>query len=213
VARPYSAVSPTVDGDVLVVLAGTKKPLTGRQVAQLVRRGSQKGVSAALDRLVEHGLVLREEAGTAYLHRLNRDHIAAAAVESLAAMRSELLRRLRERIGRWVVAPSHASLFGSAARADGDTESDIDLLVVRPQAIDEDDEIWREQLTDLAEAVHAWTGNRAGIIELSQSEFAALPVRHPPILDDLRTDGIDIAGVRLRSAHDPTSGRARATLR
>ena len=206
VARPYSAVSPTVEGDVLVALAGTTKPLTGRQVAQLVRRGSQKGVSVALDRLVKHGLVLREEAGRAYLHRLNRDHVAAAAVEALAAMRSEFLGRLRERIGQWVVAPSHASLFGSAARADGDTDSDIDLLVVRPDAVDEDDQVWREQLEGLAEAVHTWTGNHAGIVELSQREFAALPTHRPPILDDLQTDGIDLAGEKLRRAlRDPAA--------
>lgn len=184
----------------LVVLAGTTKPLTGRQVAQLVRRGSQKAVSVALDRLVEHGLVLRQEAGRAYLHRLNRDHLAAAAVESLAGLRGELLRRLRELIGQWVAAPSHASLFGSAARADGDIDSDIDLLVVRPPAVDEDDPVWREQLDGLAEAVHAWTGNHAGIIELSQDEFAALPAQRPPILDDLRADGIDLAGEKLRRA-------------
>lgn len=184
----------------LVVLAGTTKPLTGRQVAQLTRRGSQKAVSVALDRLVEHGLVLREEAGRAYLHRLNRDHLAVAAVESLAAMRSELLRRLREHIGQWVLAPSHASLFGSAARADGDTESDIDLLVARPGAVDEDDPAWREQLEGLAEAVHTWTGNHAGIIELSDREFAALSAQRPPILDDLRAHGIDLAGEKLRQA-------------
>lgn len=184
----------------LVVLAGTTKPLTGRQVAHLVRRGSQKAVSVALDRLVEHGLVLREEAGRAYLHRLNRDHLAAAAVEALAATRSELLRRLRERIGQWVVAPSHASLFGSTARADGDTDSDIDLLVVRPEAVGQDDPVWCEQLEGLAEAVRTWTGNHAGIIELSQGEFAALPTQHPPILDELRADGIDLAGEKLRRA-------------
>jgi DNA-binding transcriptional ArsR family regulator len=200
VARPYSAVSPTVEGDVLFVLAGTTKPLTGRQVAHLARRGSQKAVSVALDRLVEHGLVLREEAGRAYLHRLNRDHLAALAVESLAAMRSELFRRLRERLGQWALAPSHASLFGSAARGDGDTGSDIDLLVVRPGGIGEDDPLWREQLEGLAAAVHAWTGNHAGIIELSQGEFAALPAQRPPILDDLRAGGIDLAGEKLRRA-------------
>jgi len=200
VARPYSAVSPTVDGDVLVVLAGTTKPLTGRQVAHLVRRGSQKAVAVALARLVKHGLVLREEAGPAYLHRLNRDHLAAPAVEALAAMRSELLRRLRERIGQWVVAPSHASLFGSTARADGDTDSDIDLLVVRPEAVGEDDPVWREQLEGLAEAAYTWTGNHASIIELSQDEFAALPAQRPPILDELRADGVDLAGEKLRRA-------------
>lgn len=84
----------TLEGDVLVALAGTTRPLTGRQVAGLVPRGSQKAVSVALDRLVEQGIVLRQEAGRAYLHVLNRDHLAAPAVEVLAGLRGELLARL-----------------------------------------------------------------------------------------------------------------------
>ena len=200
VARPYRAVVPTLDGDVLVALAGTTRPLTGRQVAQLVRQGSQKAVSVALDRLVEQGVVLREEAGRAYLHVLNRDHIAAPVAELLAAMRGELLQRLRERISSWHVSPVHTSLFGSTARGDGDTQSDVDLLVVRPGHVDAEDPAWRAQLDDLASAVHAWTGNHAGVIELSEEEFRELPTRHPPLLTDLRDDGIDLAGTPLRKA-------------
>ena len=200
VARPYSAVAPTVDGDVLVALAGTTRPLTGRQVAQVARRGSQKGVSVALDRLVEQGVVLREEAGTAYLHVLNRDHITAPAIELLAGLRGELLRRLREHLAKWSVPTSHASLFGSAARGDGDAQSDIDLLIVRPEDVDADDDTWRSQLAALTEAVHTWTGNHAGMIELSEQEFRELPARRPAILADLRDDGIDLAGTRLRQA-------------
>lgn len=200
VARPYSAVVPTVEGDVLVVLAGTTRPLTGRQVAQLVRRGSQKAVSVALERLVEHGVVLREEAGRAYLHALNRDHLAAPAVELLAAMRSELLRRLRGKLSGWSPAPVHASLFGSAARGDGDTHSDVDLLVVRPEGVNEEDRAWRTQVEDLAKAVLSWTGNHPGIAELSAAEFRKLPASSPPIVADLRDDGIDLAGTPIRTA-------------
>jgi predicted transcriptional regulator len=200
VARPYSAIAPTVEGDVLVVLAGTTRPLTGRQIARLVQRGSQKSVSVALDRLVEQGVVLREEAGRAYLHVLSRDHIAAPIVEQLAAMRSELLRRLRDKLAGWSPAAVHASLFGSTARGDGDTKSDIDLLIVRPQAIDDEDPAWRAQLDDLVAAVQAWTGNQAGIVELSDAEFLELPTSRPPILGDLRNDGIDLAGTPLRAA-------------
>lgn len=200
VARPYSSVSPTLEGDVLVALAGTTRPLTGRQVAQLVRRGSQKAVSVALDRLVEHGLVHRQEAGSAYLHVLNRDHLATPAVELLAGMRGELLKRLREMLSGWSPPPSHASLFGSTARAEGDTQSDIDLLIVRPKGVDSEDPAWRSQVGDLAEAVHIWTGNHAGIIEMSEAEFAQLQRNAPPVLTDLRTDGIDLAGTPLRRA-------------
>jgi Nucleotidyltransferase domain len=200
VARPHRSVVSTLDGDVLVALAGTTGPLTGRQVAGLVRRGSQKAVSVALDRLVEQGIVLRQEAGRAYLHVLNRQHLAAPAVEVLAGLRAELIVRLRAMFEAWKVAPVHASLFGSAARGDGDSQSDIDLLVVRPDRVDEEQEPWRTQVEGLATAVYAWTGNHAGIVEVSETEFIELPSREAPIVDDLRDDGIDLAGTPLRAA-------------
>lgn len=182
-----------------MVLAGTTAPLTGRQIARLAARGTSPSVSAALDRLVEHGLVHRQVAGRAYLHTLNRDHVAAPAVEALAGLRAELLRRLRDALAHWDPAPLHASMFGSAARADGDTSSDIDLLVIRPDAVDAEDERWRDQVHALAESVHAWTGNHAGISELSEAELAKLRRRPPPVLRDVRADGIDLAGVPVRS--------------
>lgn len=36
----------------------------------------------------------------------------------------------------------HASLFGPFARGDGDASSDIGLLLVRPDGIDEDEQPW-----------------------------------------------------------------------
>lgn len=199
VARPYAAVAPGIEGDALVVLAGTTAPLTGRQITRLARRGTSPSVSAALDRLVDQGLVHRQQAGRAYLHTLNRDHVAAPAVEALAGLRAELLRRLRDALGRWEPAPLHASMFGSAARADGDTSSDIDLLLIRPEAVGEEDASWRAQVDGLGESVLAWTGNHAGIAELGEADLAALRREPPPILRDLRTDGIDLAGLPVRA--------------
>jgi DNA-binding transcriptional ArsR family regulator len=199
VARPYAAVTSGVDGDALVVLAGTTAPLTGRQIARLARRGTSPSVSAALDRLVEQGLVDRQVAGRAYLHTLNRDHVAAPVVEALAGLRAELLRRLRETLAGWDPAPLHASMFGSAARAAGDASSDIDLLVIRPESVDAENAEWREQIHALGRSVLAWTGNHAGISELGEAELAELRRNPPPILKDLRTDGIDLAGVPVRS--------------
>lgn len=199
VARPHTAIAPGVQGEALVVLAGTTAPLSGRQIARLVRRGTSPSVSAALDRLVEQGLVHRQHAGRAYLHTLNRDHVAAPVVELLAGLRAELLRRLRDTLGRWQPAPAHASMFGSTARAGGDTDSDIDLLIVRPADIDEQDPGWRAQLDALNDAVYAWTGNHAGIIELGEADLDQLRSNPPPILADLRADGIDLAGIPVRA--------------
>lgn len=196
-SRPHTAVASSIDTDVLVVLAGTTRALSGRRVAQLVGR-SQRGVLAALDRFVDHGLVRRTEAGRALMHELNRDHLAAPAVELLAGMRTEFLRRLRAAFADWDVAPVHASIFGSAARGDGDTSSDIDLFVVRPASVDEDDPVWRSQVVGLIEDAGSWSGNHVALIEQPESDLGRLRRSGPPVLKELRRDGIDLAGASLR---------------
>ncbi len=205
VSRAYSAVAPTVEGDVLVVLAGTTQPLTGRRVARLARRGSVAAVAKALGRLVSQGIVLRQEAPPASLYTLNRQHLAAPAVETLALIRTELLDRLRHALSTWSTPPAHASLFGSAARGDGDVDSDIDLFIVRPAGVDAEDATWDAQLTDIGEAVLAWTGNHAGIIDLAERDIRQMQEESPPVLGDLQRDGIDLAGIPLREL----LGRAR----
>jgi hypothetical protein len=198
VSRPYSAVAPTVEGDVLVVLAGTTHPLTGRQVARLARRGSVAGVAKALDRLGEQGLVTRLEAPPASLYTLNRQHVAAPVAAALASLRSVFLSRLREAFSTWTAQPVHASLFGSAARADGAPDSDVDLFVVRPAALDGEDPTWSDQLADLSDLVFASTGNRAGIVDFAEQDIEQMLDESPPILDELRRDAIDLAGISLR---------------
>lgn len=198
VSRPYSAVAPTVEGDVLVVLAGTTRPLTGRQVARLARRGSVAGVAKALDRLGRQGLVTRLDAPPASLYTLNRQHVAAPVAEALAGLRSEFLTRLRDALSAWEVKPVHASLFGSAARRDGTLDSDVDIFIVRSAVVDDEDPTWSEQLTSLSDLVFASTGNRAGIIDFAEQDIGQMLEQNPPVVDELRRDAIDLAGLSLR---------------
>lgn len=194
VARPEAVISPTLDGAVLTVLARTNRPLTGREVARLLERRSHGGVLDALNRLSKQGIVDRQEAGRALLYTLNRDHLAAPVVERLADLRLELLRRFGEAIAAWEIAPVHASLFGSFARGDGDAESDIDVFIVRPDRVGEDDPIWREQLDSLSSHAFRWTGNRVSIAEVAAKEIRRLKRDSPPIVGELRSDAIVIAG-------------------
>jgi predicted transcriptional regulator len=198
VAKPFEAVSSSVDADVLVALSGSTMPRSGREVARRAKR-STTGVQHALDRLVEHGLVDRMEAGRTYLYTLNRNHLLAPVVEQMAEARNELVQRLRDEIGAWRPLPAHASLFGSAARGDGNTDSDIDLFVVRPTKVDADDPAWSDQVNRLSRAVRGWTGNNAGVVELSEDELAQLRKDPPPVIDELRREAIDLAG-------EPTKG-------
>jgi Nucleotidyltransferase domain len=197
VAHPISAVSPSLEGEVLQTLAGTSMAMTGRQVAVLTGRRSHSGVLDALNRLTQQGLVDRVELNRASLFSLNRDHLAASAVIELAGLRTELFERIRAEIATWEPMPIHASLFGSTARGDGDTRSDIDLFVVRPADILDDDGCWRAQLEGLAARIERWTGNRASISEVAEPEISRLSSDPPPIVEQLRSDAIVLAGRAL----------------
>jgi predicted nucleotidyltransferase len=197
VGRPYTAISPSLDGEVLQTLAGTTMAMTGRQVARLTGRSSHSGVLDVLNRLTDHGLVDRVELNRAFLFSLNREHLAYPAVIALTGMRAALLGRMGQEIGTWQIAPVHLSLFGSAARGDGDADSDIDLFVVRPTAVSEEDPRWREQLDGLAIKIDRWTGNRAAVLEVAEGELVRLATDNPPIVDQLRSDAIVLGGLEI----------------
>jgi hypothetical protein len=187
---------------VLSVLAATSRPLTGREVARLAPEGSQPGVWKALSRLADDGLVDRQEAGSALLYSLNRDHLAAPAVEILTGLRGMLVTRLRDAIGGWELPPLHASLFGSAARGQGDAESDIDLFVVRESAVEANDPRWRAQLDGLARSIRRWTGNRAGISEISETDLERLRTERPAIVAELESDAVALFGAETATLLD-----------
>ena len=198
VSKPFAALSGSVDVDVLVVLSGSTMPRSGRELARRAGR-SNTGVQHVLDRLVGHGLVKREEAGRTFLYTLNRNHLLAPVVEQMAGAHAEFIQRLRDEIDHWRIAPFHASLFGSAARGDGDTESDIDLFVVRSAEVKSDDSVWREQIDGLAYAVRGWTGNNVGIVEAGRGELSKLRRGRSPVVAELEKDAVDLAGTSLRA--------------
>lgn len=148
-----------------------------------------------LRRLVDHGLVTAQEAGSASLFALNRDHVAASIVEELVQLRAELIDRIRREIEGWPTKPVHASVFGSVARGDGHTNSDIDLLIVRPNDVSDEDARWREQLHLLAESVERWSGNHASLHELSPTQLKAAVRRKEPIIASLSEQSITLAGI------------------
>jgi predicted nucleotidyltransferase len=197
-SAPLQSMLPTVDTAVLAVLTSSTKPRTGREVARLANR-SQAATQRVLDRLVQHGLVLREEAGRARVYTLNWEHLAADSIADLANLRLVLFRRLGEIFELWPLKPVHASVFGSAARGDGGLDSDIDIFLVRPGDIDEADENWRAQVESLATGVFEWTGNHPGIAEVSEGDLERLRRDRPAIVAGLRTDAVEIAGKPLRT--------------
>ncbi len=195
VSKPYDTIVLSVSGDVLRQLSLSTKPRTGSDLANDTGRARTR-VQEVLDRLVEHGLVDREEAGGALLHKLNQDHILSEPLALIFDTRNRLVSALKELIDSWKIHPIHISLFGSAARGDGDTESDIDIFIVRPADTDYDDETWRNQLDSFADSVRRLTGNHAGIAEVGEDEISRLVTKSPSTVQDIRDDGIVLFGER-----------------
>ncbi len=196
---PTRAVTPTLDGPVLAVLATAGRAMTVGEIAGQTARGSEIGVRRSLGRLVEQGIVRATEVGRNRVHELNRDHVAAPIAIAMAGLRLELWKRLHETLAKWKVHAVYACAFGSAARADGGPESDIDLLLVHPPfpgekrprrsntlrralgavaldmtlplTTDADEAKWRQQVDELHPAVHAWTGNPLQVVDVSAFDW------------------------------------------
>ncbi|MDQ1293060.1 MAG: hypothetical protein QG608_941, partial [Actinomycetota bacterium] len=183
-------------------------PLTGRQVHGLIPgSASQKGVSLVLAQLVDSGLVDVTPAGRAGLYQLNRDHVAVDAVLALVDLRGKLFQRIRQHLTGWTTPPLAAAVFGSAARGDGGPDSDIDLFVVRPPLISDDDLSWARDVDDLQTQVHRWSGNPCSLIQASPAQVQAMIKRDEPIVPSLRRDalalfGCDILGTDSRKVKE-----------
>jgi predicted nucleotidyltransferase len=187
--RPFQVVAPTLDGDVLTLLARADQPFTGRAIER-ESGASHGGVQRALEHLVAEGIVTRERAGRAFLYRLNRDHLAAPWIEGLASLRLQLIGRLRETVAAWQVPADAVVLFGSAARNEAGQRSDIDLLVIRPATVAYDHPMWREQVRALETAAARWTGNDIRVLEYASDEN----LNEEPVLDIAAAEGIELHG-------------------
>jgi len=195
--RPLLTVSPTVDGDVLAVLARADAEFTAPRIQTLIGRHSVPGVRKALHRLVRQGVVGTERSGRTMRYWLNREHVAANAIVELASLSESVIERIRAAVAEWSVQPVVVSLFGSAARGDMGPDSDIDVFMVRPaDSVDED--AWDDQIAEIERLVSAWTGNDARVLAYRPSELHG---RRDPVLQEIERDGIHIAGDRafLRS--------------
>lgn len=192
--RPFQTVTPTLDGDVLVVLArAADVSFTPGQVQRVLGRHSEEGIRKVLRRLAEHGTVRSMRIGNAYTYRLAEEHLAYPHVLGLARLFDEFLERLGTTLGQWAVPPVYGAVFGSAARGTMTVHSDIDLLLVRPDDAAED--IWDEQVSELLTAVSGWTGN-----DVRDLQFTAAQIRQSgrdePVLRDVLREGLTVAGSR-----------------
>lgn len=194
--RPIEAIIPGAQGRVLAVLAETTAELNLRTIAQL-SGVSQAQASRVLPRLVDLGVVKRREVPPSSLFRLVPEHVAARVVLDLGRTTDTVV----DEIGRMAQAlpfpPVSVIVFGSFARREAGADSDIDVVVVRPGGIDEDDEEWTSSIEQWRTDVRRLTGNPVEVLEVSSDEAAARLAGRAQLWNEIRRDGRVVHGIGL----------------
>lgn len=194
---PMGSVVPSAHGPVLAVLSRSGRPLTGRQIAELTRpRVSQSRTAAVLRDLAAAGLVTATPAGSAVLYEMNTEHLLSGPIAQLVTARERLWERIVAQVATFEHQPVAVAVFGSAARGDGHLGSDIDVLVVRPEDVDDDDLSWQHDVDELDRAIRRWTGNAVDLLSWSPRELAEMASAGERLLDEVRADGRFLVGSR-----------------
>lgn len=190
--RPFATVTPTLDGDVLAVLATHDATFTTGQIHRILNKFSEEGIRKVLTRLVVQGVVLADRVGNTFAYRLNTNHLAAEPIRALASLSSTFFTRLERHLQDWQEPPAYAAVFGSAATGTMTLHSDVDIFLVREH--DSSDTVWSDQVGELATTVTGWTGNDARVVEYTVDELRA--ARAEPMVRDVVDQGLTVAGSR-----------------
>lgn len=193
--NPLSVLSSSLEMGILYVLSGADAGFTAPMIHKLLpEEGSLPGVRYALPGLVDQGIVLETKMGRISSFSLNRQHLLASPLIEMVRAKSMLLERIRDVVALWNPAPVVVTLFGSAARGEMRTDSDIDLFILLPAGAD--DERSDENVAALARMVSVWTGNDARPLVYREDEVA-----DDPLFRGIRDEGVHIFGDRNALVH------------
>lgn len=161
-SKPLTSIAPSLEGEVLTVLARVRAGFTAPQVVRVMGSGSARGVRNTLNRLVDEGLVNHSQAGHTGIYELNREHLALPYIMGIVNLREEFMKKMGEELAEWEIKPEFAALFGSASRNDMHSKSDVDVFIVAPEAVRGDiyDGLsqWHKQLRDFTDKACGWSG-------------------------------------------------------
>ncbi len=191
--RPVQTLIPGVQGQILGVLAETTAQLNLTTVSRL-SGVSPAQASRVLPELVRLGLVERVEAPPSALFRLMDQNLVGQLVRSMADLRFLALEAVGDYCARQKPRPDLAVVFGSFARGDADADSDLDVVIVRPSAIDHADVAWSETIVTLNQDLALTLGNPVNILEVAAREFARRLKSHSELWRSIRSEGIVVFG-------------------
>lgn len=186
-AHPLAVVMPGVHGRVLSVLARSGLPLSGKRVAELAGTSVER-TRQVLHGLVDAGFVESRRAGQAVLYETNREHLLWPAVQRLVTDADQAVWSVKRRISATIedaLDPDDstrvtAALFGSVARGDARADSDVDVLLITPDELD--DEQVEVLIVDTIRAVEAATGTDCNVYQASRARFDELVRDQDPMV-------------------------------
>lgn len=184
--NPLRAICPALEADVLMALVDGVPRTPGMLVRECGVAASVSGVRRCLERLEENGVVDASQHGNRVEYSLNSQHMLAGLVVEASKATVRFTRFLADQISRWSEQPLQVTLFGSAARREMRSDSDIDLLFVVPDRAS--DQLY-EAISDLAVEAYRLTGNdvRPMVYEISE-------IQRAPIFDSIDRDGVQVFG-------------------
>ncbi len=193
--KPIEEVIPGAQGKLLNVFAHTSTNLSTSTAARL------SGVSLAqasriLPELARLGILERTNVPPSITYCFIPDNLASKAISLLSQLREIAIDELRKLALAKVDPSVSLVLFGSFARGEADSESDIDVLLVHP---DDSQEIegWSEGVEEWRHCAQLLTGNEVQLMAVNRSEIDRLLCSGRPVWLDILRDGIAISGKSL----------------
>ncbi|MDW3214765.1 MAG: nucleotidyltransferase domain-containing protein [Ilumatobacteraceae bacterium] len=194
--HPVQAVIPGAQGRVLAVLAEATAEFNLRTLAR-VAGISVAQASRVMPGLVELGLVARREVPPSSQFRLIRENVAAQAIVQLARSRDRALTQIADSATALAPSPVSVIVFGSFARGEADEQSDLDVIVVRPDEIADDDDAWAAAIEQWRNEARAITGNEVEVLEIARDQMPARLESGSTLWRDVVRDGVVIHGLAL----------------
>jgi len=194
--HPVEAVIPGVQGRVLAVLVETSAELNVRTIARLAGVSAAQ-VSRILPGLVDLGIVDRREVPPSSQFRLVRSNVAARVVIDLARSRDAVIETIGAQAANCAIPPMSVIVFGSFARGEAGRDSDLDVIIVRPDDIDLEDEGWIDGIETWRVTSSAIAGNPVEVLEFGRSEIRRRLGSDGQLWHDVRREGIVVHGLDL----------------
>lgn len=134
------------------------------------------------------------------------EHIACRALLALARSTDTVLDEMGRLAGARPHPPVSVIVFGSFARREAEADSDIDVVIVPPADVGEEDDAWSASIEAWRRDVRRLTGNPVEVLEVSADEAALKLASRAQVWSDIHRDGRVVHGLGVDELRAVRSG-------